>query len=445
MNNLIYTTIGYDVKWFNVIKLLLKSLSKCSSPYTFDFLIICDNNLYTHINNHIKTNSYNGLNIKLYCLPFNSSRPDIASINKLRVFDWSEIDSYNKIMFVDGDILCNTNMNTFFNNKMEDNILYVYKECDTMDKHENLYWGLQNYTREELETFALYQIYPFNCGLFLFNNTNEMKDDFHNILNMIETYEKEYFYEQSFMNYYFNKKRNVNYTIFTKDNYKLFPDLHTEYDNMIIHFTGASDVNKLTKIENYYNSYFVQKFDNRKDMLSFYINKLDNPVISEIGVFRGEFLDYIYSHPNISSIDAIDLFEGTTCSGNADGNYVVYYDMNKSYNELLEKYNNTNVKLHKSDSSTFLNNVPDNYYDIIYIDGDHSYEGAKKDLHSAYKKIKPNGYIMGHDYEMNMNKAKTYYNFGVKYAVDDFCKIYDQQLDAKANDGCVSFCIQVNK
>ena len=96
----------------------------------------------------------------------------------------------------------------FFNNKMEDNILYVYKECETMDKHENLYWGLQNYTREELETFVLYQIYPFNCGLFLFNNTNEMKDDFCNILNMIDTYEKEYFYEQSFMNYYFNKKRN---------------------------------------------------------------------------------------------------------------------------------------------------------------------------------------------------------------------------------------------
>ena len=52
---------------------------------------------------------------------------------------------------------------------------------------------------------------------------------------------------------------------------------------------------------------------------------------------------------------------------------------------------------------------------------------------------------MGHDYEMNMDKANTRYNFGVKRAVDEFCKEHNQEIIAKGNDGCVSFCIKVKK
>ena len=52
---------------------------------------------------------------------------------------------------------------------------------------------------------------------------------------------------------------------------------------------------------------------------------------------------------------------------------------------------------------------------------------------------------MGHDYEMNMNKAKRYYEFGVRKAVDEYCIEFNQEIITKAMDGCVSFCIKVNK
>ena len=42
-------------------------------------------------------------------------------------------------------------------------------------------------------------------------------------------------------------------------------------------------------------------------------------------------------------------------------------------------------------------------------------------------------------------KAKTFYNFGVKEAVDEFCLTYNQSIEAKAYDGCVSFCINIKK
>ncbi len=188
----------------------------------------------------------------------------------------------------------------------------------------------------------------------------------------------------------------------------------------------------------------MQYFDTRNDMLMHYCSTLIKPQICEIGIFKGEFLDFIVQTCNPGTIDGVDLFEGMTCSGNADGNNVIYYDIGKSFVELHDKYKNLpNVYLHKGDSSTFLKNKEDNYYDIIYLDGDHSYLGVKKDLEAAFMKVKDGGYIMGHDYEMNMKKAQNNYNFGVKTAVDEFCVTYKQQIIAKALDGCVSFCIQV--
>ena len=180
-------------------------------------------------------------------------------------------------------------------------------------------------------------------------------------------------------------------------------------------------------------------------MIKYYSNKISNPKILEIGVFKGDFLDYLVKECS-ATIDAVDLFEGITCSGNEDGNNVVDCDVGKSYLELLDKYKEVpNIKLHSSNSIGFLQSQEDNTYDIIYIDGDHSYDGVKKDLINSASKIKNGGYIMGHDYEMNMNKAKHVYDFSVKQAVDEFCTTYNQSIIAKSMDGIVSFCIQIKK
>jgi hypothetical protein len=188
------------------------------------------------------------------------------------------------------------------------------------------------------------------------------------------------------------------------------------------------------------------EFENRNEMLSYYCSKLSRPKRLEIGVFKGDFLDYIVKNCNHGSVDAVDLFEGYTCSGDSDGNNVVFYDVGKSFIELTEKYaDRDNIHIHKSNSIQFLRDKPDHMYDIIYIDGDHSYGGVKADLTNAYRKIKNGGYIMGHDYEMNMKKAQNYYEFGVKQAVDEFCVTYNQSILSKGLDGCVSYCIKVNK
>jgi hypothetical protein len=186
-------------------------------------------------------------------------------------------------------------------------------------------------------------------------------------------------------------------------------------------------------------------FDTRNEMIQQYCSSIKEPKILEIGIFKGEFFDYIINACNISLIDGVDLFEGVCNSGDVNGNNSIEYNLDKSYIELSEKYKNMScVRLIKSDSSKYLSTVEDKYYDIIYIDGDHSYEGVKKDLINSFHKVKCGGYLMGHDYEINVEKGLNLYNFGVKNAVDEFCREYHQKIIAKAMDGCVSYCIQVS-
>lgn len=43
--------------------------------------------------------------------------------------------------------------------------------------------------------------------------------------------------------------------------------------------------------------------------------------------------------------------------------------------------------------------IKDGSLDFVFIDGDHSYEGTKKDIELWIKKVKPGGFIGGHDYK----------------------------------------------
>jgi precorrin-6B methylase 2 len=59
----------------------------------------------------------------------------------------------------------------------------------------------------------------------------------------------------------------------------------------------------------------------------------------------------------------------------------------------------TNVEIVKGDSSQVLASL-NQKYDFIYIDGDHSYEGVKKDAFAADKLLDPNGLLVFNDYTL---------------------------------------------
>jgi hypothetical protein len=92
-----------------------------------------------------------------------------------------------------------------------------------------------------------------------------------------------------------------------------------------------------------------------------------------------------------------------------------YFDQDKQNiikNTMLENIDpyKDRVKFMMSRSQDVVFHFPDGYLDYIFIDGDHSYEAAKRDIVNYYPKVKSGGIFAGHDYSMP----------GVKKALDEF-------------------------
>lgn len=71
------------------------------------------------------------------------------------------------------------------------------------------------------------------------------------------------------------------------------------------------------------------------------------------------------------------------------------------------------IRIHRKASADAVSAFSDEYFDWVYLDGNHRYEFVKKDLESFYGKVKINGLIAGDDYGRR--------NWpGVTQAVDEF-------------------------
>ena len=81
------------------------------------------------------------------------------------------------------------------------------------------------------------------------------------------------------------------------------------------------------------------------------------------------------------------------------------------------------VIVHRGDSGVVSASFPDDYFDWVYIDGNHLYEFVKRDLEGFYAKTKSGGLIAGDDYQDG-----GWWGGGVKTAVDEFVGTHGVEL-----------------
>ena len=53
------------------------------------------------------------------------------------------------------------------------------------------------------------------------------------------------------------------------------------------------------------------------------------------------------------------------------------------------------------------NMFKESFFDFVYIDGDHSENGAKSDLKNCFPKVRSRGVITGHDYCCNEKESRN--------------------------------------
>ncbi len=130
---------------------------------------------------------------------------------------------------------------------------------------------------------------------------------------------------------------------------------------------------------------------------------LEGKVICEIGSFLGVSTEAFALFGPLK-IYAIDIW-------GMDENYKDLYanrkegwaDTESIFRERMKKY--PNIEIIKDFSLNAVKNFDDESLDMVYIDGDHSYEAVKEDITAWLPKVKREGYICGHDYYNNVEKA----------------------------------------
>ena len=127
-------------------------------------------------------------------------------------------------------------------------------------------------------------------------------------------------------------------------------------------------------------------------------------VMAEIGVDRGDFSLEILKR---CAPDKLHLFD---------------IDISRLVNpEILGHLESGSgrVTTHVGDSSANMAKMPDDSFDMIYIDGDHAYEGVMKDVEASLPKLKESGVLIFNDYATW--SAVSMFHCGVARAVHETC------------------------
>ena len=193
--------------------------------------------------------------------------------------------------------------------------------------------------------------------------------------------------------------------------------------------TFPDNIDEFNKVytHEFLQDYIKSKNPNRNKFFERYFPK--NGIVVEIGVDRGRNSQRIFDllkPAKMYLVDAWDYYLTQTR----------YYTKNEI---LIAKQmflttqlhtmslweNNEKVTIINLESTKAASNFEDSYFDLIYIDANHSFEAVTKDLIAWYPKLKQTGIIAGHDWN----------HLSVENAVKEFIKNYNIEGELYFADG----------
>jgi len=166
------------------------------------------------------------------------------------------------------------------------------------------------------------------------------------------------------------------------------------------------------------NDLSVLRYNKRYRIWRPFMEKYNCQHICEVGVRTGENFRKMIKHAPAVAV-AVDCWK--------DDGIVSHNDVALSQEALDNQYeslknllkDNSSVQICREYSSDAVKRFPDNYFDLVYIDADHTFAGALQDIIDWYPKVKKGGFLLGDDFTGN-HKTRTGVRFGVVKAVKKF-------------------------
>jgi hypothetical protein len=171
------------------------------------------------------------------------------------------------------------------------------------------------------------------------------------------------------------------------------------------------------------NAYTDPTLDDGRRQRAEYVSSLIKPgdIGAEIGVAQGVFAYSVLLQKNPSKLYLIDPWEyGLQVEIEPDPTPEKQITRDMEYYTVynyFSSYDNVVVVRMKSENAVSM--FENDYFDYVYIDGEHSYAAVTRDLANYFPKVKVGGYLIGDDYGWT----------GVMPAVQDFLKAHKNDSD----------------
>lgn len=146
-------------------------------------------------------------------------------------------------------------------------------------------------------------------------------------------------------------------------------------------------------------------------------------IVCEVGTATGNYAERLIENLKPSKLHLIDPW-----SHQSDADYQLDSDNTtnaegeRRFTFVSERFagpiGSGQVILNRGLSTNVVDRFPDEYFDLVYIDANHTYAGCLGDLYSFDRKVKRTGFLCGHDYQ-TVPEARNAHN-GVIQAVNQF-------------------------
>ena len=414
--NCIFLCVFYEKKYIDMLYLLLESIFIYGNLDENTNILIYTSTLFMNI---IKQSHLFNSEKIIFELNDTYNSIDSACKSRLDLFNLPSISNYNKILYLDTDILVKDYINKVFDVCQED-ILYVLEEGEI----DEIHWGKTLFGNE---THNYSDKTAFSSGVLLFNNSEKIKDLFSKINEDIikRPYkfvccDQPYIVYNAFKYNLYNNKVlksvvvNNDHNIHSDKVIHHFPGGPGVYQNKIVYMTeflksikdftinnninktkAYIDTNLLQIIRNcgeqhegnifmlHHTTNYTNVFLNKTKNISNLVLNKNIKSVMKIGFNSGfSTLLMLISNPNIC-ISCFDLGEHR---------YTI-----PCYERLKETFGDR-INITIGDSTKTLQNVNGNY-DLIHIDGGHSTEVATCDIVNSYRLSKKGTILIMDDYD----------------------------------------------
>lgn len=148
-----------------------------------------------------------------------------------------------------------------------------------------------------------------------------------------------------------------------------------------------------------------------------------NGTVAEVGVDMGDFSQKILETARPEVLHLIDLWPPS----------LIRKDRFSAVSDrFAREIGDKSIILHRGDSEATMAAFPDHSFDWIYLDTTHIYDKTVRELAICAAKVKPGGWLCGHDYTVGSWIEGV--RFGVVDAVNQFCNDHGWDLVYLTNE-----------